>query len=86
MRRRVYGYTDALSALMNGPELRQKLAIPADVSWGGQSNYVFQNQYEDFMRPVIDVGKYLGWGADRELPAESASFRRRSAALPKDVA
>jgi len=41
-------------ALMNGA-IRQKLGIiPANVTWGGQSNSVFTYMEGDFMRPAID--------------------------------
>jgi len=46
---------DQLADLMNGP-IRQKLAIiPKNISWGQQANEVFQHQYVDFMKPVIDT-------------------------------
>jgi serine carboxypeptidase 1 len=46
---------DPLDALMNGP-IREKLAIiPANVTWGSQSDAVFFFQEGDFMKPVVDV-------------------------------
>lgn len=42
-----------LSQLMNGPIRKKLQIIPQDVSWGGQSSYVFTNMEEDFMKPVI---------------------------------
>ena len=53
-------YTDPLTQLMNGV-IRKKLGIiPPNVTWGGQSQDVFVNQSEDFMKPVIDdVSKLL---------------------------
>eukprot|EP00062_Callorhinchus_milii_P025084 gi/632985677/ref/XP_007909818.1/ PREDICTED: retinoid-inducible serine carboxypeptidase [Callorhinchus milii] len=45
----------SLDVLMNGP-IRDKLKIiPSFVRWGGQSNAVFNNMEEDFMKPVIDI-------------------------------
>jgi len=44
---------EKLNSLLEGP-IRQKLGIiPKNVTWGGQSNYVFQNLYEDFMQDTI---------------------------------
>ena len=43
---------------MNG-EVRKKLGIPPEVTWGGQSNDVFEILAEDFMKPVIDDVDYL---------------------------
>lgn len=56
-------YTDSLTKLMNGL-IREKLGIiPKNVTWGGQSEDVFQYQREDFMKPVIsDVSKLLNYG------------------------
>lgn len=46
---------ESLNTLMNGA-IRAKLGIiPANVTWGGQSDAVFTAQSGDFMRPVIDV-------------------------------
>jgi len=45
---------DPLTALMNGP-IKTKLGIPANVSWGGQSNDVFDHLSEDFMQSVVDT-------------------------------
>ncbi|KAI3796844.1 hypothetical protein L1987_39530 [Smallanthus sonchifolius] len=42
-----------LGSLMNGP-IREKLKIiPANVTWGGQSDYVFSAMVGDFMKPRI---------------------------------
>ncbi|XP_072043586.1 retinoid-inducible serine carboxypeptidase-like [Amphiura filiformis] len=46
--------SDDLAALMNGP-IKEKLGIPDDVTWGGQSDEVFEALKEDFMKPVIDI-------------------------------
>nr|WBW70140.1 venom protein [Lampona murina] len=47
-------YGDKLAELMNG-KIRQKLHdIPKNVTWGGQSNDVFEALSEDFMKPVVD--------------------------------
>jgi serine carboxypeptidase 1 len=46
---------DPLDDLMNGA-VREKLGIiPANVTWGGQSQGVFTAQWNDFMKPVIDI-------------------------------
>lgn len=46
---------DPLDILMNGP-IREKLGIiPANVTWGSQSDAVFLYQEGDFMKPVVDV-------------------------------
>ena len=46
---------DDLDDLMNGP-IRKKLGIiPANVTWGSQSEQVFGSLSEDFNKPVIDV-------------------------------
>jgi len=46
---------DELASLMNG-KIRKKLGIiPDSVTWGGQSGAVFDNQREDFMKPVINI-------------------------------
>ncbi|KAI0236967.1 Retinoid-inducible serine carboxypeptidase [Lamellibrachia satsuma] len=48
-------YGKSLSELMNGP-IRKKLAIiPSNVTWGAQSQMVFEKQSGDFMKPVIDT-------------------------------
>lgn len=53
----------SLSEFMNGP-IRKKLGIiPNNVTWGGQSAYVFTKQRVDFMKPVIkDVSQLLNYG------------------------
>lgn len=43
---------DPLTTLMNGP-IKQKLGIPAKVTWGGQSNNVFSKLSVDFMQSVV---------------------------------
>uniref|UniRef100_H2Z5S9 Carboxypeptidase n=1 Tax=Ciona savignyi TaxID=51511 RepID=H2Z5S9_CIOSA len=43
---------DPLDTLMNG-YVKNYLGIPASVTWGGQSNDVFNAQSGDFMKPVI---------------------------------
>lgn len=49
---------DDLDQLMNGP-IREKLKIiPKNVTWGGQSDTVFQKQIVDFMKPVTDTGEW----------------------------
>ena len=54
---------DPLDALMNGP-IRAKLGvIPANVTWGGQSDAVFSTLSLDFMKPVwADVDAALASG------------------------
>ncbi|GKV16604.1 hypothetical protein SLEP1_g27226 [Rubroshorea leprosula] len=42
-----------LDSLMNGV-IRKKLKIPSNISWGGQSDYVFSNLAGDFMKPRIN--------------------------------
>jgi len=51
---------DELNALMNGP-IRAKLGIiPVNVTWGGQSNAVFEHLTIDFMQSVVEtVGQLL---------------------------
>lgn len=41
---------------MNG-DVKKALKIPDSVVWGDQSNNVFNNLWEDFMKPVTNVGK-----------------------------
>jgi len=36
--------------------VKETLQIPSTVTWGGQSNDVFNNLYEDFMKPATSVG------------------------------
>lgn len=38
--------------------VKEALAIPENVTWGGQSNAVFSSLSEDFMKPVTSVGMY----------------------------
>lgn len=53
-RRSSPGGDDRLSTLMNGA-IKNKLGIiPANVSWGEQSELVFENMYGDFMKPRIN--------------------------------
>jgi len=49
---------DPLDTLMNG-DVKAYLGIPDSVTWGGQSNAVFNAQAGDFMKPVIDTGALL---------------------------
>ena len=49
---------DSLDKLMNG-EIRNKLGIPAEVTWGSQSGHVFDYLANDFMKPVINDVDYL---------------------------
>lgn len=49
---------DDLDKLMNGP-MRKKLGIPPEVTWGNQSNAVFDNLRGDFMKSVVDDVDYL---------------------------
>jgi len=44
---------DDLDDLMNG-QIKQQLGIPDNVTWGGQSNQVFDFLRGDFMKPVVD--------------------------------
>nr|XP_043633810.1 serine carboxypeptidase-like 51 [Erigeron canadensis] len=54
-----------LDTLMNGP-IKQKLKIiPANVTWGGQSGYVFSSMVNDFMRPrIAEVDELLSKGVN----------------------
>jgi len=45
----------SLDNLMN-TVVKQTLEIPTAVTWGGQSNNVFSELYEDFMKPATSVG------------------------------
>jgi serine carboxypeptidase 1 len=45
---------DDLDVLMNGP-IKKKLNIPNDVTWGGQSQTVFDKQAGDFMKNVTST-------------------------------
>lgn len=50
-----YFQSDPLSTLMNG-KIREKLqVIPQNVTWGGQSDKVFEALSKDFMRPVTKI-------------------------------
>jgi len=49
---------DGLTALMNGP-VKQKLNIPTNVVWGGQSMNVFEALAEDFMQDVTSTVDFL---------------------------
>lgn len=44
---------------MNGPIKEMLRIIPANVTWGGQSQLVFDALTEDFMKPVISVVENL---------------------------
>lgn len=48
---------DSLDHLMN-TLVKETLEIPENVTWGGQSNAVFNALYEDFMKPATEVGMY----------------------------
>lgn len=50
----VYYANDDLNELMNGP-IKKKLGIPENVTWGGQSEMVFEKQAVDFMKSVQDI-------------------------------
>jgi serine carboxypeptidase 1 len=45
---------DKIDVLMNNDV---KEALGLDASWGYQSGFVFDALYEDFMKPVTDIGK-----------------------------
>jgi serine carboxypeptidase 1 len=65
-------HSDDLSKLMNGKVKEELRIIPKNVTWGGQSQLVFEALAEDFMKPVtmsveallnhtqIDVNVYNG--------------------------
>lgn len=48
-------YGDSLDDLMNGPIKDLLRIIPENVTWGGQSDAVFNALSEDFMKPVTDI-------------------------------
>ncbi|XP_042303508.1 retinoid-inducible serine carboxypeptidase [Sceloporus undulatus] len=50
-----YQNKDKLSDLMNGPIRKKLKIIPDHVKWGGQSQNVFMNMAEDFMKHAIDI-------------------------------
>uniref|UniRef100_A0A8D2IN51 Carboxypeptidase n=1 Tax=Varanus komodoensis TaxID=61221 RepID=A0A8D2IN51_VARKO len=50
-----YQSKDKLSDLMNGPIRKKLKIIPDNVQWGGQSQDVFMNMAEDFMKHAIDI-------------------------------
>ncbi|VFQ77817.1 unnamed protein product [Cuscuta campestris] len=59
------GGDDRLSTLMNGAIKNKLKIIPANVSWGGQSDDVFENMYGDFMKPRInEVDRLLAKGVN----------------------
>lgn len=59
IQRHVKYLNDPLDNLMNG-DLKRKLNIPQNVTWGGQSEAVFNYLSGDFMNPVIeDVERLL---------------------------
>lgn len=62
-KRHVKVYEADLAQLMNGP-IRDKLKIiPKNVTWGGQSEQVFEHLEEDFMKDVVTtVSKLLDTG------------------------
>ncbi|XVF19819.1 hypothetical protein REPUB_Repub11eG0143600 [Reevesia pubescens] len=54
-----------LDSLMNGVIKKKLKIIPANVSWGGQSGYVFSYMAGDFMKPRIDeVDELLSKGVN----------------------
>ncbi|KAM0949481.1 putative carboxypeptidase C [Dioscorea sansibarensis] len=54
-----------IDSLMNGVIKDKLKIIPKDVSWGGQSDSVFENLAGDFMRPRIDeVDQLLSLGVN----------------------
>lgn len=56
---------DELATLMNGVIKAKIGIIPANVTWGGQSNEVFDHLAEDFMQSVVEtVGQLL----NRSIP------------------
>jgi len=55
-------YGESLSHFMN-TKMKQKLGIPRNVVWGGQTNAVFRAQGGDFMKPVVTtVDKLISFG------------------------
>lgn len=52
-------HPDPLSKLMNGPIKQMLRIIPDNVTWGGQSQLVFDALAEDFMKPVTQVVENL---------------------------
>lgn len=57
--RHVKFFNDPLDSLMNG-DLKRKLGVPDNVTWGGQSAAVFNYLSGDFMNPVVeDVERLL---------------------------
>ncbi|KAH0629229.1 hypothetical protein JD844_011153 [Phrynosoma platyrhinos] len=50
-----YQNKDKLSDLMNGAIRKKLKIIPDHVKWGGQSQNVFMNMAEDFMKHAIDI-------------------------------
>ncbi|GKU93963.1 hypothetical protein SLEP1_g7512 [Rubroshorea leprosula] len=54
-----------IDSLMNGPIKKKLKIIPSNISWGGQSDYVFSNLAGDFMKPRIDeVDELLAKGVN----------------------
>lgn len=47
---------EELSKLMNGPIKEKLRVIPENVTWGGQSQEVFNALIGDFMKPITDLG------------------------------
>lgn len=45
-----------LDIFMN-TDVKEALGIPSNVTWGGQSNAVFNYLNEDFMKPVTEGSK-----------------------------
>lgn len=56
---------DDLDSLLNGPIKKKLKIIPSNVSWDGQSDYVFSNMVGDFMKPRInEVDELLAQGVN----------------------
>lgn len=49
-----------LENLMRGP-VSKALGIPSNVVWGSQSGSTFSILMGDFMKPAVDIGKYVSY-------------------------
>ncbi|XP_009372480.2 serine carboxypeptidase-like 51 [Pyrus x bretschneideri] len=59
------GGNDDLGSLLNGAIKKKLKIIPDDVTWGGQSDYVFSAMTGDFMKPRInEVDELLAKGVN----------------------
>ncbi|XP_065869170.1 serine carboxypeptidase-like 51 [Euphorbia lathyris] len=59
------GGINAINSLMNGAIKNKLKIIPPNISWGGQSDYVFSNLAGDFMKPRIsEVDELLAKGVN----------------------